>query len=94
MRHQQALDYVEALEKISMLDPSSSCEKCPFCWGLYDGSDAEPEDTNDLSVCKTPCNHMFHSRCLVQVLEGSSTLCPVYFRDLSTQTAAQGRSRP
>lgn len=65
MGHDEAVDYVNGLDQVSMSDHPSATEKCPFCWGLFNGSDADPEDTNDLTVCQTPCNHLYHKGCLI-----------------------------
>ncbi|KAF9737774.1 hypothetical protein PMIN06_007269 [Paraphaeosphaeria minitans] len=84
MTHEQALQYVTALEHVDMLGHPSATDRCPFCWGLYDGSDAhaDPEQTHDLTVCQTPCNHLFHRGCLARILEHSSTSCSVCSREL------------
>lgn len=83
MSKEQALKYVTSLEEVSMVGHISAGDRCPFCWGAYDGSDADPQDDNDLAVYKTPCNHLYHRGCLTQILEGSSTLCSVCARELN-----------
>ncbi|KAF2448366.1 hypothetical protein P171DRAFT_440754 [Karstenula rhodostoma CBS 690.94] len=59
MTRAQALRYVTGLDQVEMAGHPSARSRCPFCWGSYDGSDADPE-TNDLT--SAPGSSTFNTR--------------------------------
>ncbi|KAF2126110.1 hypothetical protein P153DRAFT_369464, partial [Dothidotthia symphoricarpi CBS 119687] len=78
LNHEQAVGFVNNLQKVTISSIAPEDMKCPFCWNIYGQVDEEGANNDPVL---TPCGHLYGRDCLVQVLE-SSRLCPMCRSDM------------
>jgi len=61
-------------------------ESCVVCQDTLLTSDQDKQDKQDVELCQMPCQHVFHSSCLLPWLKRSNT-CPTCRWEISTDNS-------
>jgi hypothetical protein len=75
LTQEQAVAFVDALQQADVANIPQDSMRCPHCWSNFDEVE---EGMNNLPV-HLPCDscHMLGRDCLIAILTGTGTLCPI-----------------